>query len=325
MEKLTRCLVAFGALAILASIPAEAAPVAQTFVSGTGSDGNPCTRALPCRTVAQGTVSLVPGGEVTILDAGSYGNMTGIIGSFSITNEGSGEARIALGTWQPPASAVINLRGLTIDPVDPNLGNSGPALVFVGSAGELHITNCVIRNSQGTNQYGLTFAPTGNARLFIADTLITNNGSTAQSGGILIRPTGTGSANVVLDHVRIENNVFGIAVDGNGVTGGNGIHVEIRNSVIAHNFSDGIIATRAVSGGAPTVVLVEHSASVHNAGAGVRADGAAVVQISNSTMEYNATGASATNGGRLFTYGNNVIDNNAGEDLSAAALLRSLK
>ena len=57
----------------------------------------------------------------------------------------------------------------------------------------------------------------------------------------------------------------------------------------------------------------------NNGGAGVLADGNAILQLSNSTIEYNGTGASVANGGRLFTYQNNVIDNNVGEDLSPAA------
>ena len=73
------------------------------------------------------------------------------------------------------------------------------------------------------------------------------------------------------------------------------------------------------------MVLVDRTAAVNNAGAGVLADGGGVILLSNSTVEYNATGASVVNGGRLFTYQNNVIDNNMGEDLSPAAMVRTTK
>src|SRR5215469_8886866 len=49
------------------------AQVQRTFVSGSGSDGNPCSRTSPCRTFTQALSVTNPGGEVIALDSAGYG------------------------------------------------------------------------------------------------------------------------------------------------------------------------------------------------------------------------------------------------------------
>src|SRR5262249_57685736 len=116
----------------------------------------------------------------------------------------------------------------------------------------------------------------------------------------------------------------GMVVCGGGRRGSGG-RVTVRDSVISGNASHGIWSSRPAGGGSPSVVLVERTAVVGNAGAGVLADGGGIVQVSNSTVEYNGAGASVVNGGRLFTYQNNTIDNNVGEDLSPTAIVRATR
>src|SRR5215467_4594521 len=55
---------------------ASLAQVQRTFLSATGSDGNPCSRAAPCRTLAQAISQTNAGGEVVILDSAGYGPVT---------------------------------------------------------------------------------------------------------------------------------------------------------------------------------------------------------------------------------------------------------
>src|SRR5688572_23480649 len=52
---------------------APATPTQRTFVSTSGSDANPCTRAEPCRNFAAALPNTLPGGEVVALDSGGYG------------------------------------------------------------------------------------------------------------------------------------------------------------------------------------------------------------------------------------------------------------
>src|SRR5687768_18418355 len=50
--------------------------VQRTFVSGLGSDANPCTRTEPCRTFAAAIAQTQAGGEVVALDTAGYGPVT---------------------------------------------------------------------------------------------------------------------------------------------------------------------------------------------------------------------------------------------------------
>jgi hypothetical protein len=95
--------------------------------------------------------------------------------------------------------------------------------------------------------------------------------------------------------------------------------------VVFENTSNGLWAFRPSSGGQATVLDVNNAVSTSNGLAGVLADTTGVVLLSNSKLVSNGTGATTANGGRLFTYQNNVIDNNVGADLDPAATTRTLK
>ena len=48
----------------------------RTFVSGTGSDANPCSLAAPCRSFQGALAQTSPGGEIAVLDTAGYGAVT---------------------------------------------------------------------------------------------------------------------------------------------------------------------------------------------------------------------------------------------------------
>jgi hypothetical protein len=65
---------AFASLLFLALFASTSMAQAQrTFVSGLGSDGNPCTRAAPCRTLTTALAQTNAGGELIVLDSAGYG------------------------------------------------------------------------------------------------------------------------------------------------------------------------------------------------------------------------------------------------------------
>src|SRR5215471_20472424 len=117
----------------------------RTFVSGTGSDANPCSLAAPCRSFAGALGQTSPGGEIAVLDTAGYGFVT-ITQAVSIVNEEGVEAGVTATsgdgiTINAGGSDVVNLRGLTLVGV----GNvSGNGITF-NSGGALNIQNCVIR------------------------------------------------------------------------------------------------------------------------------------------------------------------------------------
>ena len=324
MIKSALSLIALGAiLANLQGTPAQAQN-AKSWVANYGSDANTCTLAQPCATFQRAHDQTNGGGEVGVLTPGDYGGTLfprlTISKSINITNDGSGEAGIlavagAIGIFINTPGVIVGLRGLVVD----GLGLSGIGIDFI-SGSALHIQNCVVRNfnAPGTAN-GINFNPQGRSRLFMSDTIIYNNGSSANTGGIRIATCCMAStgADVVLDRVHLENNVYGVRVDGNGGAGGPGAHVVIRDSVVSGNVGSGIIAT-TVPDQAPAFIFVERSSTVNNAASGIRADGpGATVLLSDSTITRNGTGVTTVGGGQLISYGNNRNNNNIGAEGTA--------
>src|SRR5215813_3659352 len=55
---------------------AAQAQATRTWVSGVGSDTNPCSRTAPCKTFAGAIIKTLAGGEISALDPAGYGAVT---------------------------------------------------------------------------------------------------------------------------------------------------------------------------------------------------------------------------------------------------------
>jgi len=317
-------IIAAAAVLALPAVPANAAAPTKVWVSNVGVDNASCGAVTaPCATFQQAHDNVASGGEIGVLTPGDYGGTAQqrltINKSVQITNDGTGEATIQVAVLgngirvQAGPGDVVGLRGLLLDGL--GVADIGVTYAF-GSA--LHIQNCVIRNfeSPAGLALGMNVIPSGNNQLLISDTLIYNNGSGANSGGVRVLPTGTGNLNVVLDRVHLENNVRGLWVDGSVGTA-NGAHVLLRDSVASGNASDGIFAT-TMSGKAAAFLIVERTTVVNNAGSGIHANGpGATVLLSDSTISRNGAGVTTANSGQLISYGNNRNNNNLGPEGTA--------
>src|SRR5215467_2941533 len=94
------------------------AQVQRTFVSGLGSDSNPCSRTSPCRTFGAAIAQTNPSGEVIVLDSAGYGPVT-IGKAISITAPSGIYAGVSVFsgdgiTVNAGSSDVVVLRGLTV-------------------------------------------------------------------------------------------------------------------------------------------------------------------------------------------------------------------
>src|SRR5215468_6239113 len=118
---------ASAAVLLTAAEPARA-QANRTFVSGHGSDSNPCSLAAPCRSFAQAITQTNAGGEIAVLDTAGYGSVT-ITKSISIVAPDGIEGGITTSsavdaiTVAVGASDTVNLRGLTL--VGGGVGNNG--------------------------------------------------------------------------------------------------------------------------------------------------------------------------------------------------------
>ena len=308
-------LIAAGAVLLLLTAAPAWAAAGKVWVAYFGADSGTCGAATsPCASFAQAVSNVAAGGEIGVLTSGDYGEVQ-ISKSVHITNDGAGEASVhaSAGGFSVNVLAgvgdVVSLRGLVIDGA--GIGAVGIRMVG-GQTG--HIQNCVIRNFEASGAYGLAFDGTSGsvAQLFVSDSIVFNNGSTAESGGILIVPGNAATAsNAVLDRVHLENNVIGLSVKSLAASG-SGAHVIVRDSVISGNAGAGI---SAVTEGLPTFLVVEHTSVVNNGGTGILANGPhATMLLDGNVVSRNGVGLSAVDGGQLISYGNNRNNNNLGAD-----------
>jgi hypothetical protein len=280
------------------------APV--TFVASSGSDANPCTRAQPCATFFGAGGVTDPAGVVNCLDSGPYGG--NVLFSKSITIDCPGGIYRPNFTGISEGSGVLRVRNLTI------IGNgaaSGSSGILAGSGATVIIENCVIDQFTGT---GVSIQQ--GAQVIITDTVITNNGSGSNGGGIVLSSTGSGTATVVLDRVHVENNVTGVFI---AAGAGQAVRPTIKDSTISGNAFTGIFV--AANGGVMTAAI-ENSAIVNNGGVGVYSQGTnSFVTVSRSTITGNQTGWTFASGGNLISYLNNEVSLNVAANGSPSATL----
>lgn len=319
-----RALVCLGAgtAFILASWPALAAP--RTWVASFGS-GATCSRSAPCADFATAYLATDDGGEINCLDAGGDVTFGGLTIRKSITIDCAGTASPGKSSGNiviDVSGIVVTLRNLAITTKDDLNGSGLGVWVLAGSV--LHVENCRIANfklgSAGT-AIGIKFAPgAGTAgTLFVSDTIFTDNGLSDSGGGIIVQPSGSGSARVVLNRVRVENNTYGIFANGTGSTGL--IIMQIRDSVVTGSGFHGISAFTA-AGHSTVSITVDHTASIISNQAGILSQGlGAFVIVGNSTAMSNGTGFLTADGGSIFTYQNNQRSGNLFEGAATGALV----
>ena len=278
--------------AVTQAVSAPATPQMRTYVSGLGSDTNPCSASLPCSSFRAALALTAAGGEIYVLNSANYGAVT-INKAVTITSESAVAGILATSgvglTIQAGAGDVINLRGLDIDG-----GNSGSTGIQFVSGQALTIQKSVVR---GFANSGIVFSPTGVASLFVSDTTVTNN----HSNGILV----TGTVNGALNRVTASGNGVGIFASGAGVS------LTLTNTVAGNNIYG--IGARA------SAVIVGNSTVSSNA-VGISADRTAVARISQSTVTGNGTGLQATDGGQMLSFGNNNVSGNGTDGVATTTV-----
>jgi len=296
--------------------PAKA-QATRTWVSGVGDDANPCSRTAPCKTFAGSISKTAAGGEINCIDPGGFGALT-ITKSITISCEGVTGGVLVAGTngftVNAAATDVVVLEGLDFDGT--GTGISGISIV---SAAAVHVRKSAIRNFKGGGS-GITLAPNNiSTDLFVSDTFVGNNGSSNVTGGIVIKPQGTGTASVVITNSRVDANTSGVRADATTVSSGT-VKATVESSSISGNTNDG--ATAIANSATASVLMIDKSVVASNTLSGVVENGAgALVLLGNSVVTGNGTGLSATNGGTLFSYRNNNINGNTVDNGGAATTL----
>ncbi len=267
----------------------------RTWVSGlTGNDSNPGSRTLPDATFSTAMARTASGGEVDVLDAGSFGPVTVTSSMIIDGSDMLAGIQITSGaaiTINAGAHAVVILRGLHLNGI--GLGNNG---IIILSAAAVFIEDCVIENFTDN---GIEFdsSATG-AQLFVSNTKVLNNGN----GGILA--AGSVVSSMTVHNSQVNGNGFGVESKDNSDT-------TIDNSSVAGNSLNGIEALTD-SGSSPTINIANTVAS--NEGEdGVLSSGAnSKINYFNLTATGNSQlGAISQTDGSLTNAGNNLIANNS--------------
>jgi hypothetical protein len=272
-------------LAAFLQAQAAQAQASRTWVASNGDDANPCTRTLPCRTIAGTMSKTATGGEIDFIDPNGVGSVN-IARSITIDGGNSQGANITApgvdGIIVQPNAGTVILRNLRINGVGTGLDG-----ITVKSGSLVVIENCEIYDFS-TN--GITIAPsTGTVKVVIANTRILGNGQ----GGIQIKPTG-GATTVSASDVVTSGNGFGIGVD---TTGGGTASVIVDHVTASENSGNGLQAS----------------------GTGT------TVEVGFSTLAHNGTGVNVTAPANVFSFQNNIIAQSATANVSGTFGMKPLQ
>jgi hypothetical protein len=284
----------FAVLILLVATKTAHAQASRTWVSGVGDDANVCSRTAPCRTFAGALAVTNAGGEISVLDTGSFGTVT-INKSITISNDGVGIAGVLASgvtgiTIDAAATDRVVLRGLEIE----GLG-TGLSGIKVLSASVVHVENCTIH---GFTQWGIDFVPSAatvsTSQLHVSNTILRDNLGVS-SGGIRVKAGTNVTAVGSIENTQLRNNAFGLRVEDNS-------KVTAKMTTAAASTFSGFIA---VSATIPATLNLDSCVTTGNF-IGIKADGFnAAVRITNCTIAGNTNGLTTTGGSHIFSFGNN--------------------
>lgn len=288
-----------------------AAQVQRTFVASTGSDTDPCTFALPCRSFAAALALTNSGGEIIVIDSAGYGAVA-IAQSVSIIAAPGVYAGISVftgnGVTVSGVGSRVRLSGITIN------GQGGDIGIQFTQGAKLAVDHCTIAD---LNLYGI-YVQAANSTWIVTDTSVSGN---AIYG--IIAEAGIGT----LDRVRVENNFnVGILIN----TSSNVlVRALVRNSVASGNAGHGVSVF--TGSGRTAVVTIEDSSAFINAGSGFNGEtsgGTTVLTLRGVVATANAgSGAIASGAGATVGIaGSTLVRNtNFGMEQTAGSTLKSLQ
>src|SRR5579872_3987943 len=274
MKKLMPLCALLSVLAVVFANPAQYAGTnSLSYVSNTGTDIGSCsTPATACGTITYALAKTGSYGEIDCVNTGYYNPNGALIitqsvtidcgGSVGTTLFGLGAGGLGNGIIIVNGTGiVVRLRNLTINRESYGIGG-----IDALNLAALYVENCVItniNNAGGVNlgpYVGIKFEPGSNAKLFVTNSIISDNGdsSSAGSGGIDIVPASGVTAQVMIDHSNINGNFFGVVGDGRS---GGVVHATVKDSVVSGNSGNGITA---ISTGSSVALLPDQTAVTAN-------------------------------------------------------------
>jgi hypothetical protein len=272
----------------LSALPASA-QATRTWVSGVGSDANPCSRTAPCSTFSGAISKTAAGGEIDCLDPGGFGAVT-ITKAITIDCNGVAGGILASGVNGVIVNAGVNdrivLRNLSIQGV----GTGINAIRFLAG---LHLTVENVRIS-GFTTIGIDVSKSASGNLYVRDTYITN-----VPKGIRLF-TGAGGINAQIENSRFD----ALATSALEVASGSTV-ASISNSVIM-NSGTALITTGGGFINADNNVIAKNTTGVNASVA------ASSIRITRNAFQDNGTAVTFAGGGTVSSRGDNNVIGPAG-------------
>jgi hypothetical protein len=285
-------------LAILLSTALLAqAQATRTWVAssaGGGSDANPCSRTAPCLTFAGAISKTADGGEIDVIEPGSYGAVT--INKAITIDGGTGAGWAGILATENGTAITVNTTGNQKNVILRNLTLQGARQTTSGAAvgisllkaGQLHIENVNIENFDTT---GISIAGADTIKVWMQHVTLLRSVTGVQAS------TAAGFLAILyLDDVSMQGSTDGLNLTANAAA-------VIRNSFFSGNVGATNGAVKASSG---CTVFIENSMFFNN-GVAVNSEAGGTVSISNNSFYGNTTAltgggtiATATNSNKFF-------------------------
>jgi hypothetical protein len=254
------------------SLPAF--PSSHTWISGSGSDSNPCTFASPCATFQGALANTSAGGMITVKDAGDFGAVTI---NQSVTIDGN------------------NLGSITYAG-----SSSGSVISVTASSANVTLQNLTI-NGMSVTGYGIDI---GNSGTVIVDHCRIMN---VTANGIYFSGTG----NLTVENSRIEY-LDGSGINGVEISGGAVQNVVVRNTVIDASPYTNINNGFVVDGSARSVSVSLQNVTIRGAGYAAVENMIGVTEITGSVLTQSWTGVYAWDGATISVASSMITANTVG-------------
>ncbi len=300
MAKIRNSLAAALAFAVFSSGPGFAAPTQKlAWVSKQfGNDDANCGAvSTPCKTFQFAHDNVVAsGGTIFVRDPGGYGTLV-ISKGISIINEGDGVASISAASLgdgikvAAGAADVVLIKGVTIDGA-----GAGANGIKVQSAGTVTIADCTVK---GFKESGIFVGSATAVNFGVVDSLITDN-----RYNVWVQPAQSASHAGFLKNVVTTRGEMGVYADGKNTSAASYIALSLEGGFAAHNTTAGFRIMSAV--------VTARSVRAELNGAGVVIDFGSIVLSRSQFMSNKNYDVSVFGAGKVFSSGDNLIDNFSG-------------
>jgi hypothetical protein len=266
------------------------AQTTRTWVSGTGSDANPCSRTAPCQTFAGAFTKTATNGEISALDPGGFGTIS-ITKSITLNGDGTLASILAAGTVGITVNISTNLTTdkVVIRNISINGVGTGTDGIRIINGQEVIVDNVPIN---GFTDAGIDIAQTQSSDVFLRNVRISK-----AAVGVRVN-TSAGSVGGAFENVAIDG------MTSHGIEGVANCALAMRNVEASRCGGSGFRSNAATVNFA-----VENSVSSGN-NFGFEAL-AGNLRISNSAMFFNNTNCtnSVLSAGNNRSAGNTITNN----------------